>query len=217
VFTHCSNSQGAFAGAALRAAPNYWKTVLDRPDLNKLRVNLAHAGGPWCFATPDAKNCIDPITRQRLHWFEQTVELIATRKYPNLYLDIADFDIYMACEAQVQLDAVLAGFKSVLGGLSANARTFVMDRMIYGTDWILLGRSPFAEYYFERMYDLLVKPLADAFNDPGFKVRFYRENPLRFLGLLPTTETPTPSTRARLEKFYDERCGRKGMLAAMKL
>jgi predicted TIM-barrel fold metal-dependent hydrolase len=212
IFTHCSNSQGSFAGAALRAGPKPWTDVLAL--YKGLRVNLAHAGGPWCLVTPGAKNCTDKGVS--LNWFEETIAMVASDQYENLYLDVADFDLYMACEAEAKLSQVYEGFVALLDPLSAAARLRAMERMMYGTDWLLLGRAPYAETYFARMRAKLIDRLAAKY-DARFTQRFFGGNALRFLGLVKPRPGERPTrTWERLARFH-ERHGRPGLLDGLHL
>jgi predicted TIM-barrel fold metal-dependent hydrolase len=220
VFTHCSNSQGSFAGASLRAGPEPWLTVLQKHPT--LRVNLAHAGGPWCLARlndadPDDQKICSDDHGQSLDWFEDVVNLIGQGTHPNLYLDIADFDMFMKCDSDKKLARVRDGFIRLLEKLPTHAdpkkdsRGRVMQRMMYGTDWILLGRTSRAEFYFDRMRDELIEPLAKHFKRPAFVEEFFSSNALRFLGLWRETPTDKSPTWIRLEKFYEGQ-NRGGML-----
>lgn len=171
VMAHATNSNGAGPDYAQRAHPEHWIKVLNRHPA--LRLNLAHFGG------------FDERS-QTLNWETTVGENLQT--FANLYADIA----YLS-EALPTTDA--ATRRQVAANIGRFARKYDTKkrRLLYGSDWIMLGRESDHSRYFTEVQNLM----AQAGFSPADWQNITRENAIAFLGL-----SPGSATRARLERWY---------------
>jgi predicted TIM-barrel fold metal-dependent hydrolase len=179
IMAHCAASQGPTAGAALQAHPQYWKKVMDLPQFKStLRVNLGHFGGVWSFDGGTA-----------VCWTKEVAELIQGGGYGFVYADFGDFANILNRDPSDRTAAILGKLAPLLA-----ANPAVRDRLLYGTDFHLLGREPGYEAFYARN----VAQMQAALGVPDLK-GFLGGNAVRFLGL-----EPGRKARARLEKFYTD-------------
>lgn len=226
IMAHCSKSQESFPRAADCANPAHWRALLDKngdtPQFNGLHVNLGHSGGIWCmglrqidedYHQADVSNDADGKKRSRANYYglvgecealdpprivrqwTQDVLAMATADFPNLYFDVADWsEIYKnGWGTDAAIDALKCAY-------SANPE--IANRMLYGTDWSMLGQYPGQEKYCDTMYESFVGAMGkDAAN------AIMGRNALRFLGLVGAcaadgSKLPASKQRARLRAFY---------------
>jgi hypothetical protein len=146
-------------------SPDAWRKVLDKTvlltgkngtkkfRLNKLRLCLAHFGGP---------------TKLGMQWHCKIIEMIRSSKYPNLYTDISssfasdDFRSYFMAMIQSNKE--------------------IEDHILFGTDWYLTlsyGLT-FGKSYLQ--YCRETKRFLDSFNISLWP-KFTQYNPYRFYRL----------------------------------
>ena len=187
---HCSYSQFPNALYGARAAPDYWEAVLEQ--YPTLRLNLGHCGGPWDMATGD------PARPGASQWTERVIRLLGSGKYPNLYADFADAAVILDRDAaEAEQDKLVTDRLRSLLAEYPKARS----RLMYGSDWSLLGR----EYRSEAYYSLMKGPFCTNLNlNDSERAGFLGGNAARFLGLAQDTAggSALPATRQRLEAFY---------------
>ncbi|GLS18392.1 hypothetical protein GCM10007874_14090 [Labrys miyagiensis] len=173
ILTHCSHSQGPDDRAMQRAHPRYWRRLLDIPKFRSLRLNLGHAGGIFDYDKPTDSNV----------WTNEVADMLG--RYPNLYADVSDLAIVTATSGKdkAQKDAILANVSKLPDCAKA--------RLMYGTDWLLMGRYGEAGTYRDAMRTAMGPVLgADLDN-------FFSGNAAAFLGL-----SDDKGTRGRLKAFY---------------
>lgn len=176
ILAHSASSNMAYPKYGARANPEYWEPVLQKHP--KLRVNFGHFGGAWDAAKDDA-------------WARSIVRLM---RYANVYADIADLELVLRGPE----DPDLGRMKAFLG---EQAPTPLPQRLLFGTDWAMLGRVPGYSEFPARMLELIASV-------PGYDVAdFGAGNALRYLGL----DDPASGTRRRLEEFHGP--GSKGRIA----
>ncbi|MCC6719661.1 MAG: amidohydrolase family protein [Acetobacteraceae bacterium] len=165
VMAHCGNSNEAAKGAGLLAGPNGWSEVLvGHPSL---RLNLAHFGGVYDLASDD------PAKRDLARKWTQTIAALMTR-FDGLYADIG-FASQMLDEnprTREILDS-LAWLRQL-----ADARPVLMERLMYGSDWVMVGMTPGGGRYAER-----VKAALSAVFTPVEMENIRWRNAARMLGL----------------------------------
>ena len=178
ILAHCAASQGPTPQAAMKAHPMHWKALLDGNPAFKgtLRVCLGHFGGLWNFDGGTA-TCWTPVVAQYL----------GSGDYPFLYADLGDFANILNRDASDKITAILGNLQPLLAS-NPKAR----ERLLYGTDFHLLGREP----QYEKYYAQTVAQILPALGTADLK-GFLGGNAVRFLGL-----APGGKLRARLEKFY---------------
>lgn len=194
IMAHCAASQGTSSTAALRAHPMYWRMVLDTPAYHNLRLGLGHFGGVWNY-NGAAPTPADP----HVSWTQDIAQMIQTGSYPNLYADFGDFAAILArTPAEKQDTQVILGRLTTLVAGSP----LVRDHVMYGTDWLMLGREPGLQSYYMMMTGAMggVLSVSDLSN-------FVWRNAARYLGL-----GTGQATRTRLVNFYQSNLGDPGIL-----
>lgn len=177
IMTHATHSQGANEGYAARANPQNWELVLKHH--RNLRINLGHFG-----------HFDDKLPNSKTRTWEAAVEDLVNRRqsgsdeaeYPNVYADISYINEVLPC--QTGRRRVRKGFRDL--------SQIMPQRLLYGTDWIMIGQEPYAHTYPYAMAELLADAgLQDQINN------IYLTNALRFYGF-------TPDSRAieRLKRYY---------------
>lgn len=171
VMAHATDSNGAGPDYAKRAHPDHWIEVLTRHPA--LRLNLAHFGG------------FDERS-ETLNW-ETTVGQNLQR-FPNLYADMA-----FLSEALPITDA--ATRRHVAANIERFAHKYDTEkrRLLYGSDWIMLGRESDHNRYFSQVQNLM----AQAGFSPVDWEHITRDNAIAFLGL-----SSGSAARTRLEGWY---------------
>jgi len=133
VMAHANNTQDAGACSALQASPARWRPVLQR---HALRLNFAHFGG--FDEAMEAAFCIDP---EGVDWERHAARLMAGA--PGAHVDLSYWT-----------EAALPGSPrraEVLAGLTALLTEFPVleGRLLYGSDWTMVGRELSHEGYLE--------------------------------------------------------------------
>jgi predicted TIM-barrel fold metal-dependent hydrolase len=196
IMAHCAASEGTSQQYAMRADPAFWKLVLDKPAFKNLRLNLGHFGGIWNFDGA-AATASDP----HVTWTKTIAEMMQSGNYPNLYADLGDFSAILDRTAGETTDtnAILANLKVLV-----SANPVARSRVMYGTDWLLLGREPQSLQYYAKMQ----AQLADALGVSDLSDLFWK-NASRYLGM-----ASGQPTRVRLTKFYTDNGGNPAVLNA---
>lgn len=191
VMAHTSESQTPTAEAGHRGSPAFWKEMLDHDNgrCKALRLNLGHLGGLWKLGKSGATT----------DWPGYAISLLS-RDYPSVYGDLADYEVVAhrtkqdANEDQRTMTAIGA-LLARPGNLGAS------DRLMYGTDWVMLSRSLAAKSFYPAMRDALPGRLEMT---PAQRRGFLGGNAARFLGVA-ASRGSKPKTRLRLEEFYARR------------
>ena len=171
ILSHAANSQGAGPGYSERANPSGWEAVLARyPDL---RLNLAH------FGDFDEASGTAP-------WENATGALLS--RYPNVVTDLSYLSEALPSAPPHRREAIAGQIRAFLASFDANA-----ERLVYGSDWIMLGREADHHRYFEDVQSLL----GQAGVTPAQWSGIARENAIRFYGL-----RAGEAGRARLDGWY---------------
>jgi hypothetical protein len=211
ILAHCSNSQSSFQGSGARAAPEYWRSLLDRGvvnglDYRNLRVNLGHFGGLWC-NVDSQKPGSDEEARCRIEtaWPGTIIDMVTADNngaplYPNLSFDIADIGAVGDSDGRGRIVTYL----STILGTGAH-RQRALSRAMYGTDWMFLAMSSFYRGFGDGARALAM----DLGMDPRDLIW---RNAARFLGL-----TQQGRTKSRLGTFYSGDATRAAALANLLL
>jgi predicted TIM-barrel fold metal-dependent hydrolase len=220
ILTHVSRSQGAWRDkngvtSSERANPRWWLELFNHrigtaQPYKNLRINLGHAGGPWCLAIDQCEAtsaACNETNKQARDWFRAVMDALASGAYPNAYADIADLDTVMDEGQDGRLKEIVDEWIKLLHELDAKYPNGGLDRalthVLYGTDWILLGRLPGSGRYAERMRTLVAEKIEAAFPDQKGKFvhNLFYANAVRFLGLQKPPPGAPPGARERIEKF----------------
>jgi predicted TIM-barrel fold metal-dependent hydrolase len=179
IMAHCALSQSPAGALPESAHPRHWGTLLEMNATYKsrLRVNLGHFGGVWGF------------DGTHVCWTKEVAEVIQTGRYEYLYTDFGDFANILDRGNSDNTRRILDKVKHLV-----DSNRKVRERVLYGTDFMLLGREP----GFERFYSMMSRSMADALGVSDL-AGFMCDNAVRFLGLAPGEQT-----RTRLEAFYTQ-------------
>jgi len=179
IMAHCAPSQGPTPQASEQAHPKWWAQLLDDAKYKAtLRVNLGHFGGVWDF---------DGKPHTPASWTKDVADMIQTGGYGFLYTDLGDFANILDRDSTDRLPDIINQLTPLLG-----ADTLVRDRILYGTDWLMLGIEPGCEKYYDKMNAKIAPALGVTNLDP-----LLGGNAVRYLGL-----APGQKARTRLEAFY---------------
>ena len=146
-----------------------------------MRANLAHMGGVWNYYGGSAGTYTEEVAR-----------LIASGEYPYLYTDFGDLSNILDRDASDHTSGILCHVRDLV-----EANPILRERVLYGTDFILLGREPGFKRYYEEMNMRMQRTLGAQQVDG-----LLADNAVRYLGLAAGEET-----RKRLEAFYS--CNRQ--------
>jgi hypothetical protein len=184
IMAHCANSNGVAPGYALRAAPEFWRPVLDT--YRNIRLSLGHFGGIWDYYCPGvspSQSCT-PIEQ----WTFTIGQMMGT--YSNLYTDVAYFTqvLGLTPDESTQASRIFANLQALAG------QAPLASQLMYGSDWVALDVEPDNASYYGKMRQDYVA----AFGLPPL-ANFLGQNAARFLGL-----QVGQATRRRLARFYRE-------------
>ena len=172
IMAHCNLSEESKRGFACRASPAYWATAIAHHP--GLRLNLGHFGGQDNLGPGGVNDAAD--------WPETIIALMGTKEGRHLYTDIGNFDMgdmpwFARLKTALQDTPVL------------------LDRLMYGSDWMMLATSDRYEDFFTRFRDGLTS--LGTLDDAQI-ASILGGNARSFLGL-----ESGGQTRARLVAFYD--------------
>lgn len=124
---HANNSIAADVCTGQYANPANWRDVLNR--FPELRLNLAHFGGF------DEEHADDPCGDPGENWEQTLSEMLG--RYPNLYFDLGYWTDAAKDERVIERTRALL-----------EAYPVALERMMYGSDWSMIGRVPGHQRYF---------------------------------------------------------------------
>ena len=170
VLAHSGMSNAPFADRVKLGRPENWKKLLEDRRYSSARICFGHFGG-------------EDLLQETNQWPAGFLGLVS--KYPNCYGDIAYFEEVLSRSQEGELRDRLSAFMK---------QQDAENKIIYGSDWVMLAIEPHAELYFERMRDVLSN--GQYFNQL-VAAKVFSLNAQQFLGL-----HRNQKTRARLEAFY---------------
>jgi hypothetical protein len=174
VTAHCNASNEARSDYRLFSAPALWAEVLDAHP--NLRLNLGHFGG----ANDDPS---DPAAQ----WPEEISRL--ADRWTRVYADTGNH--------RIDDDRIASAYFAKLGRLfEAGGTARIKDRLMYGSDWLMLALLPDSERFLHTYRD----QYAEHFG-PTATSRFMGGAALEFLGLSDPSD-PTNKNRHRLVDRY---------------
>ncbi|MFC3616455.1 amidohydrolase family protein [Lutimaribacter marinistellae] len=177
---HANNSVAAGPGTGAMADPAGWRKLMQEESYRDLQLNLAHFGGF------NETAGFDPLVQQD-DW-EETLARMVT-EFSNLYYDVS-FWTEAANPDNPARPRVMAKAGSLL-----RRSPDMVERMMYGSDWSMIGRVPEHPAY-------LAGVLA-AFDELGLDAddveRVMGGNAARYLGL-----DRNGKQRERLDRFFAE-------------
>jgi predicted TIM-barrel fold metal-dependent hydrolase len=127
IMAHANNSMSASPGAGAFADPAGWRGVFDQDRFRTLRLNLAHFGG---FEESAPRTALASPG----DWEDSLAEMV--ERYPGLYFDLG-YWTEAANDDSPQRQHVVERMRQLL----ARSPTLA-TRMMYGSDWSMIGREP---------------------------------------------------------------------------
>jgi len=177
LFTHCTpEGFQTHLKEGRNAHPNGWKTVLETPKWNNLRLCLGHAGGE-ASKTHDtnspgweAKNLGE--WRAPDNFARIVTELCTT--YPNVYCEVANMYPMLNPDNGAVFVANLERARTAATG---DGRPYdLMDKIGYGTDWHMPDMVDNTRRYCEIFLNIMNRPEYVQFID-----KFFWQNAYRFM------------------------------------
>ncbi len=169
---------------SVRPDPKFWRNVLSN-NRKEMRVNIGHFGGAFDIC-------------HNKGWADEVVGLM--KEFPNVYADFADDSEVLANSDVQQRDKDALG--DYLAGLKSDEKALLSKRVMFGTDWNLMGRTPNHELYTQKMLGFLRDTLGGDPDD------FACRNALRFAGF----DKPDSKALERLNDFHARNRPARGTL-----
>jgi hypothetical protein len=197
ILAHGYNSNGAGKGYGQRASPTYWRNAIEfvrtsaslPPERRRLRLCLAHYGGFDAHAP--GSTCID------LGWTQKTWELIFSGLIAGpsgefVFADLSYLSILLEDTAEAK--ACRGRLAKLLKEHYVAQRDPECRHLVFGSDWIMLGKERNHAEYHDRLARFLRREagLGDA-----QLANIFRRNAMRLFAL-----GPGGQGRQRLESFY---------------
>jgi predicted TIM-barrel fold metal-dependent hydrolase len=181
VIAHGNHSMGAEANHKPMGGPLGWRELLSNPRYQELRVNIGHFGG----------NFIDCSSRT---WTEQFIDIMS--KSSRLYGDIGYWNELANGDA-----AEVQNFKQLLN-TDIGSGELASDRILFGTDWLMLSREQDWHHYAGSLYSAFKG--ADI-GDSTIN-RFFSQNSMALFGMNKKDQNHSTidSNRSRLFKHYEK-------------
>lgn len=177
---HANKSVSAQPGSDTYASPSGWRNVLEQDGLSDLRINLAHFGGFEETANSSSEAEID--------WevlFEDLID-----GYDNVYCDLGFWTEMSETEAGDR-DRIIKLFGQILKRSPRLKR-----RIMYGSDWSMIGRVPSHPTYRANVQTSLKSEFGLSESEVS---DIMGANASRYLGLAGSTRQ-----RARLDQFFSD-------------
>jgi predicted TIM-barrel fold metal-dependent hydrolase len=184
IMAHCAATNGTNLKNARCADPVFWHEVLNNPKFRTLRLNLGHFGAVWNLDKTVVQASDD------VSWTGYIVRMIEDNDFPNLYTDFGDFGVVLG-RSDKELEQRKTIFEKLHSLVLDPKNTKIRSRLMYGSDWLLLGREPGFEAYYAQVHDYLLQELGTSPDE------FFWKNAAGYLGL-----AQGDKTRDRLRKFY---------------
>lgn len=175
---HANKSVSAQPGSDAYASPSGWATVLKQDGLSDLRVNLAHFGG-------FEESAADP-SGSDTDWEGLFEGMIDT--YDNIYCDLGYWTEVSDPNAEDR-NRIIELFGQIL-----ERSPLLKRRIMYGSDWSMIGRVPGHPSYRANVQTVLKSEL--GLTEPEV-ADIMGANAARYLGLAGSTRQ-----RGRLDAFF---------------
>lgn len=180
VMAHATNSNGAADGFSERASPRNWYPVVQK--YPNLRLNLGHFGG---------FNETHDTARGGEDWEDLLGALIAEGTQ-WLYADASYLsEVLPGAVTGAEIDRLRSAWQRFVAKYDPD-----VDRLMFGSDWIMLGREKGCAGYFEAVDSFVTS----AGLTGERRRRFFGSNAARYLGL-----RPGEPARRRLQSYYISR------------
>lgn len=175
IMAHCNLSKETVTGHQNKTgAAKEWEPVVRQ--YGGLRINLAHFGGVENFTHESAQSAVP----------QEQEDIAALMELGRVFADIADDTTPSVKEER---PAVIAAFRAYF-----SRHPLARQRLMYGSDWILLGYERSASLNYLGGWSAVMDALGSASGTSAF----FGQNALTFLGW-----AQPGLARTRIERFYD--------------
>jgi hypothetical protein len=167
VMAHAGPSMCATSPHCKHPGPKGWKKALKHvfdTEHKPLRAALGHFGGPF-----------DDKKSEARIWPEGFLDLMREAFGQKLYADLS----YASEVLQTSNDSCVV---SRLTRLMTRSSSLLSERLMYGSDWLMLGLEPQWRRYAKRM-EVVIAETENQSGATGFKARFFGGNARDWLGL----------------------------------
>ncbi len=175
---HANNSIDAGPNTGLFASPEGWRAVLE--EYPNLRLNLAHFGG-FSESGP-----VKESLATGKDWEETLADMV--EDFPNLYFDLS----YWMEVVSPRFDGPDRVVNRVRNLMERSPK--MLDRMMYGSDWSMIGKEPMHPVYLAKVQVALREYLGLT---EAEKTAVMGGNAARYLGL-----TRNGAQRARVNDYF---------------
>jgi len=177
IMAHATNSNGAADDYSLRAHPKGWADVFKK--YPSLRLNLAHFGG---FDEVRRPGNLDDT-------WELSIGYLLKSGASDIYADLSYLHEFLPGIGEPdQLELIRSNLALFIDRFDPS-----LEKLMYGSDWSMIGREKAHEQYFA-VIQRLVRALGVS---DRLQRQFFSENASRFLGL-----NEGGAARARLVDYY---------------
>jgi hypothetical protein len=192
IMAHASNSFSSNCELGELADPYYWKPVFEPKTGTPPPVMLAHYGAfKFRSADPslngnigyDQKSCpTDPLAKDVKHsWEGWLADYMSKNQSRQVYADCSYFSEVFA-DAQGQAKTL-----SNFGTFDTATLTALRDRLVFGTDWLLLAQESYVPSYSSQVRAFLAQIFSLGPTDPALD-GIMRGNFLKYAGLSPGSD-----------------------------
>lgn len=205
VMAHTTNSNGAGPGYGARANPKYWTAILEK--LPTLRVNFAHFGDfQEAYDDPRDDGVLNPKALDKT-WEWEIGRMAAKHPEWAVFTDFSYFNEILGGDTRKR--------RQTLDCMRAFKTAFVDTdtRLMYGTDWSMLGREQAFAQRSTAFPTLVAAFLQELDYGAAQRDNIFFRNAVRFLGL--RAEDRAGGTRGRLERLYGADAGWLGVFDAV--
>jgi amidohydrolase family protein len=179
VVAHAGSSLCIHTGACASPGPEGWGSALDhvlKVEKAPLRASLGHFGGPF------------GVKPESLNWPEAFLALMERPSGARLYADLGYArEVLQTSKQKAVVDR--------LSGLLTRNGSVLGDRLLYGTDWLMLGLESHWRDYAQRM-ETVIQETERKTGLTGFGRRFFGTNARTWLGLDSASSLASRNTAA---------------------
>lgn len=178
VFAHCT--PGGFEvtkGSGLNSDPAYWRNMLQvEPWAEDLRLCLGHAGGGRYRRDNDGSLISAGWVASECDWvlpdnYAKNVVALC-QNYKNVYCELANIDSIL--DNSTDKDHLVENLRQAL--IDTSGPYPFCDKVMYGTDWHMVGMVNDVVDYFQTLTDIFDQPEFAA-----FKSGFFYNNAMNYL------------------------------------
>ena len=181
VFAHCTPKGFELSPkreTGQNAAPKYWRAALEKPGRNNLRLCLGHAGGGLYHSKHTDFVSYGWLARNAQQWDHSdnyAAEVVSLcREYTNVYCELANIDTIISDSSARKYMAM--NLKQQLTNLDIPSPYLLKDKIMYGTDWHMVGMVNDLVTYSDKLLEIFNQPSLLPNIEP-----FFNGNALKYL------------------------------------